>query len=145
MYAAVFSPDGAGLLTSDVSYNIWLWRVADGTVQEKYVEVSVVPSMAFSRDGTKFGYGRGDAEVVMALNPMLALKPLNSVRITSITRSSGKVVIGWQGGTGPFQLQKRTNLVTGAWQNIGNPTTGNSLTNSSTGTSAFFRIQAAAN
>jgi len=47
-------------------------------------------------------------------------------RLTSISRGIGGVKITWAGGSGPFQIQTRTSLNSGAWTNWGAPVTGNS-------------------
>lgn len=50
------------------------------------------------------------------------------------------IAITWN-GTGTFQLQKRTALDSGTWLNVGAPTTGNSATDTISGSTGFYRVQ----
>jgi WD40 repeat protein len=70
-----WSPDGRTLAAgSGQSRTIQLWDPATGVLRTTYDqetgwgEFSALP-IAFSPSGTHFGYGRGDATVVMARNP----------------------------------------------------------------------------
>lgn len=51
----------------------------------------------------------------------------------------------WQGGSGRYQLQMRTNLNVGAWANIGPVTTNLCGTNTIISTNAFFPVQSLPN
>lgn len=71
-----------------------------------------------------------------------AVEPNDAVaRITSIRLNSGMVVLSWEGGLSPFQLQMRTNLTTGAWQNAGGSTINRGATNSFSPPATFYRVQ----
>ncbi len=61
--------------------------------------------------------------------------------ITSVTRSSSDLTITWLGGIAPYQVQKRTSLTAGAWQNDGAPTSGNTATVIITGGEGYYRVQ----
>ncbi len=64
---------------------------------------------------------------------------LNGIRITGITCGED-IVLHWRGGTGPYQMQRRTDLATGSWENVGEATM---LTNASAaiaGEVGFFRV-----
>src|SRR5262245_23674110 len=60
-------------------------------------------------------------------------------RITSVTASGGKVVVRWEGGTGPYQLQRRQ-TINGVWQNVGGLTSARSATNLMEGSTSFYRV-----
>jgi hypothetical protein len=76
-----FSPDGNFIISAAVD-GIRLWDSANGT-QLRYFDEEIGPfpnsssgnpnvlSVAFSGDGSKFGYGRFDATAVVARNPIL--------------------------------------------------------------------------
>lgn len=51
----------------------------------------------------------------------------------------------WQGGTGVYQVQQRTNLDTGAWESIAGPLTNTRLQVPATNRATFFRIQSVTN
>lgn len=57
-----------------------------------------------------------------------------------ITRTNDQTILHWQGGSGLYQLQARTNLTTDTWQNLGPATTNTSATNMDAVT-RFFRVQ----
>jgi len=63
-----FSRDGSNLMTADWKLAIKKWRVADGALLQSYLEGSLVSSVCFTPDNSKFGYGLGDGKVVLALN-----------------------------------------------------------------------------
>lgn len=54
--------------------------------------------------------------------------------------AGGKVTITWNGGSGPFQVQKRASLSAGGWTNLGTPTTNRSATDDLSGAAAFYRV-----
>jgi hypothetical protein len=55
-------------MTADWKLAIKKWRVSDGTLLQSFVEGSLVSSICFTPDESKFGYGLGDGKVVLALN-----------------------------------------------------------------------------
>jgi len=61
-----------------------------------------------------------------------------------ITRTNDQTILHWQGGSGLYQLQSRTNLTTDAWQNLGPATTNTSATNFNSSTT-FYRVQSLPN
>lgn len=72
--ALTFTPDGQYLATAGRS-QIQFWRVLDWTVEQFYDEElgyggSGVTSLAFSPDGARFAYGREDAVLAVATNPV---------------------------------------------------------------------------
>jgi WD40 repeat protein len=116
---------------------IKVWRVSDGALLGVYDRETVsVNAISFSSDGRRFAYGRGDATVVMAYTPLW---------ITESSRTNGELIFQWQGGSGRYQLQQRTNLTTGAWQDVGAPTTATGVTNNVSGASLFYRVQSLPN
>ena len=71
--AVAFTPDGHYLAAAGGS-QIQFWRVSDWTLQLFYDQElgyagEGVSSLAFSRDGGRFAYGRSDALVAVATNP----------------------------------------------------------------------------
>jgi WD40 repeat protein len=74
--ALAFTPDGHYLAAGGPS-QIQFWRVSDWTLQLFYDQELGYPgrgisSLAFSADGTRFAYGRMDAVVAVATNPLTA-------------------------------------------------------------------------
>jgi WD40 repeat protein len=74
--ALAFTPDGHHMAAAGSS-QIQFWRVSDWTLQLFYDQELGYPgrgvsSLAFSADGTRFAYGRIDAVVAVATNPLTA-------------------------------------------------------------------------
>ena len=133
--AMAISPDGRLLLTA--STNLKFWRISDGSLWAVYdQETEGVGPVAISADGRYFAYGRADGVVVLARMPLL---------INSVSQTPSQTILQWQGGSGLYQVQQRTNLTTSAWQNVGQPTTGTSATNSIQGGNIFYRVQSLPN
>jgi len=65
---------------------------------------------------------------------------LPELRLTGIERQPDGMVIQWTGGAPPYQLQSRTNLNAGDWQDLGSPTDQTSATNPPTGDKGFIRV-----
>jgi len=63
-----YSPDGNSLITADWSLAIKVWNLADGSLTRSFVEDALVSAVRFSPDGSEFGYGLADGEVVLAGN-----------------------------------------------------------------------------
>jgi hypothetical protein len=58
----------------------------------------------------------------------------------AISRSAATLTFTWTGGTGSFQLQKRTDLTSGTWQNVGSATSAGTAVDTQSGTQAFYRV-----
>jgi hypothetical protein len=66
--------------------------------------------------------------------------PLPGVEITDIQVAGSVVTITWEGGVGPFQLQRRASLMTGQWENVGDATTAREVTDSVSSEQMFYQI-----
>jgi len=62
-----FSPTG-NLMTADWTRTLKKWRTTDGALLQSYIEGSLVNSICFTPDDSKFGYGLADSKVALALN-----------------------------------------------------------------------------
>ncbi len=60
--------------------------------------------------------------------------------LVSIKVSGNTATISWTGGAGMFQLQKRTSLVSGTWQNVGSATTATEATDPTIVDGCFYRV-----
>lgn len=128
-----FAPDGQTLYVV-ASETIQFWRVSDGKLLQTYdvrEESRGAKSIATSPDGNFFAYGHQNY-LALARVPIL---------IARMTRDSNATVLEWQGGSGRYQVQQRTSLTTGDWQNAGPPTTSTAFTNGVSGGTSFYRIQ----
>src|SRR5690606_24103515 len=58
-----------------------------------------------------------------------------------VSRDGSNLVITWEGGTPPFQVQRRSELTAGAWEDLGEPTEERTATVAISGDHEFFRVQ----
>ena len=132
-----FSPDGKLLLTASAGI-LKFWRVADGRLVSSFdgETQGAVTAVDISPDGKLFAYGRGDGTLVLARMPLW---------VESIARANSAITLNWQGGSGLYQLQQRTNLTQGTWQNVGSPTTATAATNGIGSSAIFYRVQSLPN
>jgi hypothetical protein len=61
--------------------------------------------------------------------------------VSSMSWQGGNLQLNWTGGVPPFQVQLKTNLHEGAWQNYGAPASTNHLIITPSNTAGFYRIQ----
>jgi hypothetical protein len=73
----------------------------------------------------------------MAVVPVAPVAPLT---ISSINVAGSVATITWTGGTGPFQLQRRSSLSSGNWENVGTSTTDREATDTVGTGSMFYRV-----
>lgn len=136
---ARFSADGRTLLTSS-NGTLRFWRVSDGKLLLTYWGVGN-GVFAVSPDGKHFAYGTGcygcsipdtNATVALARMPFL---------ITNATLQKNAFNLEWQGGSGLYQVQQKTNLTGNVWNPVGGPTMATSVSIAATNRAAFFRVQ----
>ena len=65
---------------------------------------------------------------------------LGGIRITGIVQAGTDVVLHWQGGVGPYQVQRRASLGTGSWEDVGSLMTLTTSTLGMVGETGFFRV-----
>jgi hypothetical protein len=128
-----FSADGKLLLTANLG-PINVWRVSTGQLLCSYPNANALP-LAVAPNGRYFAYGQFDGSVVLAYMPLW---------IEDIAQDDGEVTLRWQGGSGRYQVQARTILGTGAWQNLGPPTT-NTFFSHTCLSPMFYRVQSLPN
>jgi hypothetical protein len=131
-----FSADGRLLVTAGDEFNgfgraVSFWSVSDGRLFLSYDDPSVT-ALAVASNGKWFAYGTMSGTVVLARMPLLIL----DARVLA-----SQFVLEWQGGTGLYQLQQQTNLVGGAWRDIGGPTTDTIFTTNMNASGVFYRVQ----
>ena len=127
----VFTRNDRVLVSSSADGSIRFWRVANGKLLGAFDAGAEVNSLAASRDGRFYAFGQSDGMLVLAKMPTF---------ITGVSREASQTIIEWEGPGGPYQLQQCTNLSADVWRNVGEPTSGNSATNSTTAP-VFYRVQ----
>lgn len=133
---AVFTPDGKAIVSWAGDNKIRFWSMRDYSVFQEYdQETTDVWALAVALNGRYFAYGRDDGVVVVAQMPLW---------ITDIVKSNNEVRLAWSGGSGLYQLQRTTDLASGVWENIGDPTTETTAAVSAANTFEFFRVQSLA-
>jgi WD40 repeat protein len=135
--SVAFLPDGKTLLSSSSDNTIRIWRVADGALLHTYDHETVgVNSLAVAPDGKSFAFGRDDGTVLVARTPLW---------ISALNRDGGQFTATWQGGSGLYQPQIKTNFSSGTWQNLGEPTTATTVIVPASTGGLLFRVQSVAN
>ena len=67
---------------------------------------------------------------------------LPALRLTLVNAGKGQLVLTWSGGKPSYQLEKQTDLRSGAlWEPLGAPVTGTSATVPITGQAGFIRVR----
>jgi hypothetical protein len=61
--------------------------------------------------------------------------------ISNIQRAGANLTIQWQGGSGPFQLQRTSAVGSQTWEDIGPPVTGSTVSTPISASSAIYRIR----
>jgi len=61
-------------------------------------------------------------------------------KIDSITHAGDQINLRWQGGVGPYQVQRRISLSSGAWEDFGSANSGREVTLPVAEGNAFYRI-----
>ena len=123
-----FSADGQLLLTANLG-PINVWRVSTGQLLCSYPDANALP-LAVAPNGRYFAYGRFDGSVVLALMPLWS---------ESITHTNDEVTLRWQGGSGRYQVQARSELGGSSWKNLGAPTTNTVFTHTCL-SPIFYRV-----
>ena len=90
----------------------------------------------------------GAMDEVMIYRVALAPSDIRQLAIASappiraaITNAGDHLVLNWTGGAAPYQVQTKTNLASGTWQNEGGPLSVNSLDITPTNIAGLYRIQ----
>jgi subtilase family serine protease len=124
---------GAVLTFSKVSGPSWLSVTADGLLIGTPT-ASDVGTNSFSVKVTDTGGLSSSATM------NVAVMPLSSPPTIHISINNQIVSLDWSNGAPPFQVQASTNLASGIWQNLGEPTTNRSISVTPPSQSAAFRI-----
>ncbi|MBM3879681.1 MAG: hypothetical protein FJ387_08170 [Verrucomicrobia bacterium] len=85
----------------------------------------------------QFGGTRGGGDLVPRQTWEYGLPPL---RITGITSQGNVLEIRWTGGAPFYQLQRRSSLTAGEWQDVGGPTIETNANVQADGAASFFRV-----
>ncbi len=131
-----FTPDSRLIVTVNSFDRLLFWHFKPGRNESHLLsydqETTGTQTLAMSPKGDVFAYGRQDGKVVVARVPLF---------ITDARFGTSGFSLEWSGGSGQYQLQQRTNLDTGTWENVGAPTTATGITNNVSGYSLFYQVQ----
>ena len=161
--AAIFSNDGSllgvnTLYTPSLQPLLRFLRASDGNPISYYDQFWFYPSddwddrldigwgsihsLVFSPNGQHYAYVGQPRNSDSPTFLVMARRPL---WISTSACTNNQASLQWSGGSGLFQVQQITNLTTGAWANVGAPTTNTSFTFPATNPATFFRIQSLSN
>ena len=126
-------PNPGDLLSfAKVSGPNWLAIASDGTLSG-IPSLSDVGNNGFVVSVSDGGGLSGTATINISVNGAAPI-------ISTISLQGGNLLLSWTGGNPPYQVQATTDLANPNWQNVGAPTTGNSLSLSPTNDVTFYRI-----
>jgi WD40 repeat protein len=128
-----FSADGKYLFTLHLG-TFKIWRVSGGAYVGSITNTGAT-TFDIAKNGKYFAFGTGSGAVVLARMPVI---------VDEVSRMGNQTVLKWQGGSGLYQLQSRTNFTNDPWQNIGSSTT-NTIATNLTSSTLFFRVQSLPN
>jgi WD40 repeat protein len=135
-YSASFSPDGGMLAV--IGSNIDFYKLPNGALLQHYSDSAhgshYQKALAFTPDGSSF-LRVCYPEIFRARTPFV---------IYGFTRRNSKWQISWTGGNSLYQLQECTNLLNGAWQDLGGPMTNRTVEVELRSYHAFYRVVAVA-
>ena len=80
---------------------------------------------------------RGTSQAGLILDDLNVPSP---VKITASAIANGNFTIRWQGGSPPYQLQRRASLDSGTWENVGTTTTASEASDTLGAGPAFYRV-----
>jgi hypothetical protein len=80
---------------------------------------------------------RGANQAGIILDDMMVSAPL---RISNISADGENINLTWQGGLAPYQLQRRSSLTTGDWENVGGVTSATQATDTKASGPMFYRV-----
>jgi hypothetical protein len=80
---------------------------------------------------------RGASQAGMIIDDLNVPAP---VKITNVSVAGGTLTINWQGGTPPYQLQRRSDVALGNWEDVGATTTVTQATDTVSTNGMFYRV-----
>ncbi len=116
------------------------WRVSDGTELLKLEHLPVpysnsdrpsIRSLVVSRDTTRYAFARDDGFIAVARMPLFLTRP---------ELGTAGLEIHWVGGTGRYQVQQRSSLTAGSWEDAGPPTPDRHATLPTPAAASFIRV-----
>jgi hypothetical protein len=127
-------PNPSDTLTfGKVSGPAWLNVAADGSVSgtPQPADIGTNEFMVSVTDQSNLsGVATLDIPVVSSSIPI----------ISTMIIDTNHLFLSWAGGTGPYQVQQITNIVSPDWENYGPPTSGSSVEITPSNAAAFYRI-----
>ncbi len=137
-YAAALStnavqPAGDALTFAKVTGPAWLTVGPDGTLSGTPAASDIGPnSFTVSLADTNGWSSAATLNITVAPSPFITV---------GLGLQGTNLLLSWDGGQPPYQVQMATNLVNPAWQDFGDPVTNTTLLLAPTNAAAFYRIQ----
>lgn len=124
--------NGDNITFSKVSGPAWLNVAANGTLSGTPLS-NDVGTNSFVVSATD----PGNLFSVATMN--ITVMPAPPI-VLMISFQAGNILLNWEGGIAPYQLQGITELSNSGWENVGGTINGNSLTITPTNAAMFYRI-----
>ncbi len=120
---------------------------SDNNTESKRIEVYHVPladnqksvKFRFIQAGTSSWYWAIDNWGIYSVPALAATVTVKSPTL-KVSLSGTTLTFTWSSDAGTFQLQKRASVTSGDWTSVGSPTGSGSVTDTASGTQAFYRL-----
>lgn len=83
---------------------------------------------------------RGANQAGMILDDLNTPLPASGPEITGVSVNGGIITISWEGGTPPYQLQRRGSVTSGNWEDVGGTTSSTQATDTIGVGPMFYRV-----
>ena len=125
-------PNADILTFAKVSGPAWLTVATNGVLSGTAADTDVGTNSFVVRVTDPGGlFDSASMNIVVAAIPKITM---------AISPQANNLVLSWNGGVAPYQLQVATNLLNPSWDNVGGPIATNSLSITPTNWAAFYRI-----
>lgn len=141
-----FRASGAAYISNVPGFG-WAWlqvRAWDARLGSTYEEVAARGLGDYGESPLFYAQGGYDGHLGPEPQPLIGLlsfnlRPTNAVLMRSIQQKGDQIVVECHPGFKRYQFQ-RASVLGQLWQNVGEPTTATSFTNSISGNAQFFRV-----
>lgn len=116
-------------------------RTYDFSINGVQVNTSPIPFYTATSDSLRqIRIFRGANQAGMIVDDLSVQASTTPLRITDVSRSGSTLTISWEGGKPPYQLQRRNNVASGIWNNVGEPTNSSQASDTIDDTMMYYRV-----
>jgi hypothetical protein len=125
-------------ITMDVDYAA---KTYDFFVDGVKVNISPIPFYTATADSFRqIRIFRGASQAGMIMDDLIINEAATALSINNINLTGSTITVTWEGGQPPYQLQRRSSVTQGTWENVGAPTSSTQATDEVSGNMMFYRV-----